>query len=85
MERLVVEVKNNKNMDFLVELLSKFDFIRKIEKEKPAKKSKKNSLPVEWCKSNADIMALAGIWKNKPRTIEEIREKAWKRNYLHTT
>jgi hypothetical protein len=38
---------------------------------------KKNSLPVEWCKNNADIMALAGIWKNKPRTIEEIREKAF--------
>ena len=80
MERLVVEVKNNKNVDFLLELLSKFDFIHRIEKEKTAKKSKKSSMPVEWCKSKSDIMALAGIWKSKPRTIEEIREKAWKRN-----
>ena len=23
---------------------------------------------------------LFGIWKKKPRTIEQIREKAWKRN-----
>jgi hypothetical protein len=38
-----------------------------------------NNIPIEWAKSNADIMALAGIWKDNPRTIEEIREKAWKR------
>jgi hypothetical protein len=80
MERLIVEVRNNKNLEFLLELLSKFDFIHKIEKEKPAKKSKKNNMPIEGCKSNADIMSLAGIWRDKPRTIEEIREKAWKRN-----
>jgi hypothetical protein len=42
-------------------------------------KNEKNNLPIEWSKNDADIMALAGIWKNKPRTIEEIREKAWKR------
>jgi hypothetical protein len=80
MERLIVEVKNNKNIEFLLELLRKFEFINKIEREKPTKKSKKNNMPIEWSKSNADIMSLAGIWKNKPRTIEEIREKAWKRN-----
>lgn len=38
-----------------------------------------NNIPIEWAKSGADIMALAGIWKDNPRTIEEIREKAWKR------
>jgi hypothetical protein len=30
-------------------------------------------------KHNADIMALAGIWKSKPISIEEIRTKAWNR------
>ena len=38
-----------------------------------------NNIPIEWAKSGSDIMALAGIWKDSPRTIEEIREKAWKR------
>jgi hypothetical protein len=78
MERLIVEVKNKKNIEFLLELLRKFDFINRIEKEKPTKPTKKseiNNMPIEWSKSNADIMSLAGIWKNKPRTIEEIREK----------
>jgi hypothetical protein len=42
-------------------------------------KNEKNNLPIEWAKNDADIMSLAGIWKNQPRTIEEIREKAWKR------
>lgn len=36
-------------------------------------------IPIEWSKENADIMALAGICKDNPVTIEEIREKAWKR------
>ena len=80
MERLIVEVKNSKNMEFLLELLKKFDFINRIEKETPKKKSRKKNIPIEWAKNDADIMSLAGIWKNKPRTIEEIKEKAWKRN-----
>jgi len=79
MERLIIEVNNHKNMEFLSELLGKFDFIRSIKKEKAMTKSK-NNLPIEWSKKNADIMALAGIWKDKPKTIEEIRKKAWKRN-----
>jgi len=33
MERVIVEVKNN-NLELLLELLKKFDFIHKIEKEK---------------------------------------------------
>ena len=80
MERLIVEVNNKKNIEFLLELLKKFDFVNSIKKERPVKEGKKNNMPIEWSKSNADITALAGIWKDKPRTIEEIREKAWKRN-----
>jgi len=80
MERLIVEVNSSKNIEFLLELLKKFDFVNRIEKEKTKKKSRKKNMPIEWAKNDADIMSLAGIWKNKPRTIEEIREKAWKRN-----
>jgi len=79
MERLIVEVNSNKNLEFLLELLKKFDFIKSIEKEKTSITTKKK-LPIEWSKNNADIMSLAGIWKDKPRTMEEIREKAWKRH-----
>jgi len=61
--------------------MNKKDFTTNIEKLKPMRKSRKTDLPIEWAKPNADIMALAGIWKSKPRSIEEIREKAWKRNY----
>lgn len=43
------------------------------------KKNEKNNMPIEWSKNDADIMSLAGIWKNQPRTIGEIRKKAWKR------
>lgn len=77
MERIIVEVESNKNIEFLSELLGKFDFISSIKREK-IKESKNgdiNNMPIEWSKSNADVMALAGIWKKKPRTIEKIREK----------
>ena len=80
MEQLIIEVKNHKNAVVLSELLKKFDFITSIEKMKPIKKNRKKNMPIEWAKDKADIMALAGIWKTKPRSIEEIREKAWKRD-----
>ena len=80
MEHLLIEVNSRKNVEVLWELLRKFDFITNIEKLKPTQKKRKTDLPIEWAKSNADIMALAGIWKSKPRSIEEIREIAWKRN-----
>jgi ribosomal protein S8 len=82
MERLMIEVDSSKNVEVLSELLKKFDFITNIKKQKPIKKNRtrKIDMPIEWSKNNADIMALAGIWKNKPRSIEEIREKAWKRD-----
>jgi len=80
MERLIIEVNSTKNVEFLSELLKKFDFITNIKKLKPVKTTRNNEMPIEWSKNNADIMALAGIWKNKPRSIEEIREKAWKRD-----
>ncbi len=79
MEHLVIEVNSRKNVEVLSELLKKFDFITNIQKLKPIKKTRKNNLPIEWAKNKADIMALAGIWKAKPRSIDEIREKAWKR------
>ncbi len=80
MERLIVEVNSSKNIELILELLKKFEFISRIEKEKPKEKSRKKNMPIEWAKNDADIMSLAGIWKDNPRTIEEIREKAWKRN-----
>ena len=79
MERLVIEVNNRKQIEFLADLLKKYDFIHSIKKERTAKKEREH-LPIEKAKKNADIMTLAGIWKENPRSLDEIREKAWKRN-----
>jgi hypothetical protein len=80
LERARSNLERSRNMLFLSELLKKFDFITSIEKLKPVKNTRKNDMPIEWAKKKSDIMALAGIWKAKPRSIEEIREKAWKRD-----
>ena len=78
MKRLIIEVDDNQDIKFLSVLLKKIKFVSSIKIEIPPKISPRD-MPIEWSKKNADIMALAGIWKDNPVTIEEIREKAWKR------
>jgi len=43
-------------------------------------KVKYGHLPIQWSTEEPDGDELFGIWKNNPRTLEQIREKAWKRN-----
>lgn len=43
-------------------------------------KAKYKDLPIIWGEGKPDIMDLAGIWKDKNITLEQLREKAWKRN-----
>jgi hypothetical protein len=36
-----------------------------------------NILPISYASEKPDIKALAGIWKNKNITLEQLRKKAW--------
>ena len=42
-------------------------------------KEKYKHLPIVWGKGKPDPDELFGIWKDKNITLEQIREKAWKR------
>ncbi|MDX2302392.1 MAG: hypothetical protein NW226_06305 [Microscillaceae bacterium] len=42
---------------------------------------KPNHLPIQKGDKSLDGKALFGIWKDKPRSIEEIRNASWTRNW----
>jgi len=42
-------------------------------------KEKYKHLPIQWSDNEPQGDELFGIWKDNPRTLEQIREKAWKR------
>lgn len=65
MQKIILKVKDENKLNFLLELLNQFNF---IEIEQPVEKSK-----------DYDLFASAGIWKNRDITAEQIRGKAWKR------
>ena len=67
MEKIILTIKDNKKMNFLLELLKQFDF---IEVQKPIEKKF----------DRYDFFASAGLWKNKDVTSDKLRERAWKRS-----
>ncbi|MCP4221013.1 MAG: hypothetical protein GY765_40665, partial [bacterium] len=74
----VIEVDDNQDVQFFSALLKRIKFTDTIKIDVSPEIPRKD-MPIEWSKKNADIMALAGICKDNPITMEEIREKAWKR------
>ena len=60
-------IKENKNTDDYNEHLTKL-------------KEKYKDLPITWGDGKPDIQDLAGIWKDKKITLQQLRDKAWKRN-----
>ncbi|MFM2047645.1 MAG: hypothetical protein RI955_191 [Bacteroidota bacterium] len=75
---------NNKNVLNLLKDFSKYFEMEIIEKkEKKTTTPRKGKLKIYNKDTSAQntnkdgILALAGIWKDKNITLEEIREKAW--------
>jgi hypothetical protein len=87
----ILKLKNKKELSFLTDLLDKLNF----EKENIHSKSLSNIIlrnqkkindektekfnDIRYPVNKPDINDFAGIWQDSNITIEEIREKAWKR------
>jgi len=82
METLIVKLNGIGNMQFLIELLSKFAFVEEIETplQQINLHDNNNKMLIRKAEGKPEIEDFAGIWLNKPKTLEQIREKAWKRN-----
>jgi hypothetical protein len=68
MEKFILTIKDTSKKELLLRFLNEINFIH-IEVE-----TKKFS-----AKPNTKFKELFGIWKNRDITLEQIRDKAWKR------
>ncbi|CAN5226801.1 hypothetical protein BH09BAC4_BH09BAC4_23820 [soil metagenome] len=72
--KVTIEVDDQDKLEALMEWLRENKFLDKLS----VKTSRNDSLPeiIKGDKS-VDPTALFGIWKDNPRTLEEIRKDAW--------
>jgi len=78
MQSITIRLNNDKKLNFILELLKSFNFIEDIKTEKTIKSNL--DLTFKKNKSKASINDFAGIWSKNPKSLEQIREKGWKRN-----
>ena len=79
MQTLTIKINDNHSIDFLIELLCKFSFVEEITTETKQVKTQASvkELPIRQAKGKPSINDFAGIWQDNPKTLEQIREKAW--------
>lgn len=68
MKKITVTIKDDKKINFLIELLEQFDFIE-IDKSRQKKEEK------------YDFFASAGLWKNRKINADQLRSQAWQRKH----
>lgn len=67
MKKITLTIKDDKKINFLMELLKQFDFIE-------IQKSEQNQ------EADYDFFASAGLWKDRNINAEQLRSQAWQRN-----
>ncbi len=71
MTQIVVNIRDEKRLSFVLELLQAFDFVESVAIEKKVQQSE--------AKSENDFFAAAGIWEGRDVSLESIRKEAWPR------
>ena len=71
MQRIIINVKDDKKINILLNFLNEIKFID-VEKEKKEKKEKKI------VSRTGDFRKLFGIWKSREISLADIRKKAWR-------
>lgn len=66
MQKITLTIKDDKKVNFLMELLKQFDFIE-INKTEPKQDE------------NYNFFESAGMWKNREIDAEQLRRQAWQR------
>jgi hypothetical protein len=68
MQRIVINVKDDKKINALISFLNEINFID-VEKEKQHKSISSRK---------GDFRKLFGIWRSREITLTDIRKKAWR-------
>ena len=81
MQTVPVKLKYE-NIDFFVKLLEKLNFIIDITINNTAVKTDNKNIvsSIRPPKNKPSITDFAGLWSENPKTLTQIREKAWNRN-----
>jgi folate-binding Fe-S cluster repair protein YgfZ len=81
MQTIKVKVEDSR-LDFFLGLLRKFNFNSDIKISNDRTQLNKEKIPneIRKPKGKPSITDFSGIWANNPKTIEQIRTKAWKRS-----
>jgi len=81
MTTLTIKINDSQNIDSLIEILGKFAFVEEIKKTvEPEQQHLSNGTsPIRRATGKPSINDFAGLWQQNPKTLEQIREKAWKR------
>jgi hypothetical protein len=75
--KVTIEIATLSEMERLLATFKKFD----LESFKVNFSDSKKTAPIAKGDKHLDPTALFGIWSDNPRTLEQIREKSWKRNW----
>lgn len=77
MPQITIQYSSPKTLKILTDLATYFNFkiIPQSVPEQPTDEQR-SALPIDFA-SSPDFTALAGIWKDKEITLEDLREKAW--------
>ena len=77
MPQLIIKYKSKKTLEILNSLAEYLNFVVEPCIEPNVKKNaKKSDLPIQFAEK-PDVLALAGIWKGRTITLEELRKDAW--------
>ena len=76
MPEITIKYKNPETLNALMDFAKYFDFVIKKPKSKKAVQTVNQDLPIDFSK-HPDVTALAGIWKEKNITLEDLRKNAW--------
>lgn len=84
-EQIVLTIDDQSKVDLVMEMLSHFDLVR-ARRERvhgaPQEVSGTTATPAAnepATGSDEDLWALAGIWKDRDVTAEQLRQQAWQR------
>lgn len=82
METITIKIEGPENVSFFISLLQRFHFIKEITVNRKKTVQNKNieDAPIEWAEKHPSIEDFTGIWNDRPITLDEIRNKTWKRN-----
>ncbi|MBZ0243786.1 MAG: hypothetical protein K8F24_11260 [Bacteroidales bacterium] len=82
MDIITIKIEDPENLSFFLSLLQKFNFIKEvtINKNKLLLNSTKENAPIEWADKHPSMEDFSGIWSDRSITIDDIRNKSWKRN-----